>query len=92
MKKTVEIPEPLKKTWDGYRVLKSRSDHFGYKSLLIDGYPDPTDEDRERLSDYHDHHVNLYLESCSVLTPEFRDAYWEDDGSCILKNGIRLQY
>ena len=92
MKKTTEIPEHLKKAWDQYRVLKSRSDHFGYKALLINGYPDPTQDERDLMNEYVAQHLQFYKESCGSLPLEFLGARWEFDGSCVLKDGIRLQY
>ena len=92
MKKPAEIPEHLKKVWDEYRVLKSRSDHFGYNALLINGYPNPLDEDKERMWEYHQKHIEFYLQSCGILTQEFLDAYWRNDGSCVLSDGVELVY
>jgi hypothetical protein len=92
MKKSIEIPSSLQKVWNEYRILKSRSDHFGYKSLLINSYPKPTEEDIKQMKDYSEKYIRLYIESCQVLTTDFLGAYWDDDGSCILSNGLRFQY
>ena len=82
----------LKKIWNAYRVEKSRSDHFGYKSILINGYPHPSEDDLRLMDEYHKKHMDFYIASCHLLTPEFIDCFWEDDGSCVLKDGTRLQY
>ena len=87
MKKTIHISDDLKKVWEEYRILKSRSDHFGYKSLVLNGYPKLTDEEQEKKNVYHKKHVQFFMEAGQslLLTPEFRDACWQEDGSCVLK-------
>jgi len=92
MKKSIEIPEHLKSAWDRYRVLKSRSDHFGNKAFLINSGPNTSREDKEQMWEYVRKRTEFYLQSCLTLPKEFLNARWLDDGSCLLTNGIKLEY